>query len=80
MPNLTKLTTAQKIEVLITQINVMQEKINQISDTMDKQSKDIADLNKRMNMGAGGIKAIALFGSIIIAIIAMVTNFFGFNN
>ena len=80
MPNLTKLTTAQKIEVLITQVNVMQEKINQISDTMDKQSKDIADLNKRMNMGAGGIKAIALFGSIIIAIIAMVTNFFGFNN
>ena len=80
MPNLTKLTTAQKIEVLITQVNVMQEKINQISDTMDKQSKDIADLNKRMNMGAGGIKAIALFGGIIITIIAMVTNFFGFNN
>jgi len=80
MPNLTKLTTAQKIEVLITQVNVMQEKINQISDTMDKQSKDIADLNKRMNMGAGGIKAIALFGGIIIAIIAMLTNFFGFNN
>jgi hypothetical protein len=58
----------------------MQEKINQISDTMDMQSKDIADLNKRMNMGAGGIKAIALFGGIIIAAIALFTNFFGFNN
>jgi hypothetical protein len=80
MPNLTKLTTAQKIEVLITQVNVMQEKINQISDTMDMQSKDIADLNKRMNMGAGGIKAIALFGGIIIGAIALFTNFFGFNN
>lgn len=76
MPNLTKLTTAQKIEVLITQVNVMQEKINQISDTMDKQSKDIADLNKRMNMGAGGIKAIAIFGSIVIAIITLVAKFF----
>jgi|TARA_S200002703_G_C3687866_1_gene211211 hypothetical protein len=76
MPNLTKLTTAQKIEVLITQVNVMQEKINQISDTMDKQSKDIADLNKRMNMGAGGIKAIAIFGGIIIAIITLLAKFF----
>ena len=76
MPNLTKLTTAQKIEVLITQVNVMQEKINQISDTMDKQSKDIADLNKRMNMGAGGIKAIAIFGGIVIAIITLIAKFF----
>lgn len=80
MPNLTKLTTAKKIEVLITQVNVMQEKINQISDQVEKQSKDIADLNKRMNMGAGGIKAIALFGGIIIAAVALFTKFFGFNN
>ena len=78
MPNLTKLTTAKKIEVLITQVNVMQEKINHISDTVEKQSKDIADLNKRMNMGAGGIKAIALFGSLIIGAIALFTNFFSF--
>ena len=77
MPNLTKLTTAKKIEVLITQVNVMQEKINHISDTVEKQSKDIADLNKRMNMGAGGIKAIALFGGIIIAAVALITKFFG---
>lgn len=76
MPNLAKLTTAKKIEVLITQVTVMQEKINQISDTMDKQSKDIADLNKRMNMGAGGIKAIAIFGGIVIAIITLVAKFF----
>lgn len=76
MPNLTKLTTAQKIEVLITQVNVMQEKINHISDTVEKQSKDIADLNKRMNMGAGGIKAIAIFGGIVIAIITLVAKFF----
>ena len=77
MPNLTKLTTAKKIEVLITQVNVMQEKINHISDTVEKQSKDIADLNKRMNMGAGGIKAIALFGGIMIGAIALFTKFFG---
>jgi len=77
MPNLAKLTTAKKIEVLITQVNVMQEKINHISDTVEKQSKDIADLNKRMNMGAGGIRAIALFGGIIIAVIALFTKFFG---
>ena len=77
MPNLAKLTTAKKIEVLITQVHVMQEKLNHISDTVEQQSKDIADLNKRMNMGAGGIKAIALFGGIIIAAIALATKFFG---
>jgi hypothetical protein len=76
MPNLTKLTTAQKIEVLITQVNVMQEKINHISDTVEKQSKDIADLNKRMNMGTGGVRAIAIFGGIIIGIITLFTSFF----
>jgi tetrahydromethanopterin S-methyltransferase subunit G len=76
MPNLTKLTTAQKIEVLITQVNVMQEKIDHISDTVEKQSKDIADLNKRMNMGIGGVRAIAIFGGIIIGIITLFTSFF----
>lgn len=77
MPNLTKLTTAKKIEVLITQVNVMQEKINHIADTVEQQSTDIKDLNKRMNMGAGGIKAIALFGGIVIAAIALATKFLG---
>jgi len=76
MPNLSKLTTAKKIEVLITQVTVMQEKINHISDTVEQQSKDIADLNKRMNMGAGGIRAIALFGGIIIAAIALFAKLF----
>tara|TARA_R110000803_G_scaffold85862_1_gene152275 strand:+ start:1654 stop:1893 length:240 start_codon:yes stop_codon:yes gene_type:complete len=66
MVDLTKLSTSSKIEVLITQVNVMQEKINYISDTVNKQSKDIDILKRRMNMGAGGIKAIALFGGILI--------------
>jgi len=77
MPNLTKLTTAKKIEVLITQVQVMQEKINHISETVEKQSQDINNLNKQMNMGAGGIKAIALFGGILIAAIALATKFLG---
>jgi len=77
MPNLTKLTTAKKIEGLITQVQVMQEKINHISETVEKQSQDINNLNKQMNMGAGGIKAIALFGGILIAAIALATKFLG---
>ena len=77
MPNLTKLSTAKKIEVLITQVQVMQEKINHISETVEKQSQDINNLNKQMNMGAGGIKAIALFGGILIAAIALATKFLG---
>ena len=77
MTDLTKLSTAKKIEVLITHVTVMQEKINHISDTVNKQSKDIDILKRRMNMGAGGIKAIALFGGILIGIFAIASKFLG---
>ena len=77
MPDLTKLTTNQKIEVLITKLTVMESKLDHIHKDLEKNKKDIEDLKKKMNMGAGGIKAIAIFGGIIIAITVFVTKLLG---
>jgi len=65
MPDLSKLTTNQKIEVLITKLTVMESKLDHIHKDLEKNKQDIEQLKARMNMGAGGIKAVALFGGIV---------------
>jgi len=77
MPDLTKLTTNQKIEVLITKLTVMESKLDHIHKDLEKNKQDIEQLKARMNMGAGGIKAVALFGGIVIAITVFVTKLLG---
>lgn len=76
--SLSKLTTNQKIEVLITKLTVMEAKLDHIHKDLDKNKKDIEELKKRMNMGTGGIKAIALFGSIIIGITVLIMKLLGY--
>ncbi len=77
MPDLSKLTTNQKIEVLITKLTVMESKLDHIHKDLEKNKQDIEQLKARMNMGAGGIKAVALFGGIVIAITVFVTKLLG---
>ena len=77
MPDLSKLTTNQKIEVLITKLTVMESKLDHIHKDLEKNKQDIEQLKARMNMGAGGIKAVALFGGILIAITVFVTKLLG---
>jgi len=77
MPDLTKLTTNQKIEVLITKLTVMESKLDHIHKDLEKNKQDIEQLKARMNMGTGGIKAVALFGGILIAITVFVTKLLG---
>jgi len=77
MPDLTKLTTNQKIEVLITKLTVMESKLDHIHKDLEKNKQDIEQLKARMNMGTGGIKAVALFGGIVIAITVFVTKLLG---
>jgi len=55
----------------------METKLDRIQKDLETNKKDIEDLKKKMNMGAGGIKAIAIFGSIIIAITVFVTKLLG---
>jgi len=77
MPDLSRLTTNQKIEVLITKLTVMESKLDHIHKDLEKNKQDIEQLKARMNMGAGGIKAVALFGGIVIAITVFVTKLLG---
>jgi len=55
----------------------METKLDRIHKDLETNKKDIEDLKKKMNMGAGGIKAIAIFGGIIIAITVFVTKLLG---
>ncbi len=55
----------------------METKLDRIQKDLETNKKDIEDLKKKMNMGAGGIKAIAIFGGIIIAITVFVTKLLG---
>tara|TARA_R110000796_G_scaffold2116_5_gene8452 strand:+ start:345 stop:584 length:240 start_codon:yes stop_codon:yes gene_type:complete len=78
MPDLTKLTTNQKIEVLITKLTVMESKLDHIHKDLEKNKQDIEQLKARMNMGAGGIKAVALFGSIVIGLTVLFMKLIGY--
>lgn len=78
MADLTKLTTNQKIEVLITKLTVMESKLDHIHKDLEKNKQDIEQLKARMNMGAGGIKAVALFGSIVIGLTVLFMKLIGY--
>lgn len=78
MADLTKLTTNQKIEVLITKLTVMESKLDHIHKDLEKNKQDIEQLKARMNMGSGGIKAVALFGSIIIGLTVLFMKLIGY--
>tara|TARA_B110000305_G_scaffold9415_1_gene9206 strand:+ start:411 stop:650 length:240 start_codon:yes stop_codon:yes gene_type:complete len=78
MPDLSRLTTNQKIEVLITKLTVMESKLDHIHKDLEKNKQDIEQLKARMNMGAGGIKAVALFGSIVIGLTVLFMKLIGY--
>ena len=59
------------------QLASMEAKLDHMHKDLTKNKGDIEVLKSRMNMGAGGIKAIALFGSILIAITIFGTKLFG---
>lgn len=55
----------------------IEEKLDSMHKDLTKSQLDIEELKKRMNMGAGGIKAIAIFGSILIGITLFITKLLG---
>lgn len=46
----------------------IEQKLDFMHEDLVKNKQDIEELKKRMNMGSGGIKAIAIFGGLIVAI------------
>ena len=45
--------------------NVIAYKLEEIKKIVNKNSKDIEDLNKQMAMGTGGIKAVFVIGALV---------------
>ena len=45
--------------------NVIAYKLEEIKQIVNKNSKDIEDLNKQMAMGTGGIKAVFVIGALV---------------
>jgi len=59
------------------QLASMEAKLDHMAKDLTKNKGDIEVLKAKMNMGAGGIKAIALFGGILITITFMITKLLG---
>ena len=59
------------------QLASMEAKLDHMHNDLTKNKGDIEVLKAKMNMGAGGIKAIALFGSILIALTIFITKLLG---
>jgi hypothetical protein len=59
------------------QLASMEAKLDHMAKDLTKNKGDIEILKAKMNMGAGGIKAIALFGGILISITYLVTKLLG---
>ena len=59
------------------QLASMEAKLDHMHKDLTKNKGDIEVLKAKMNMGAGGIKALALFGSILIALTIFVTKLLG---
>ena len=59
------------------QLASMEAKLDHMHKDLTKNKQDIEVLKAKMNMGAGGIKALALFGGIVIAITVFITKLLG---
>ena len=59
------------------QLASMEAKLDHMHKDLTKNHQDIEILKAKMNMGAGGIKAVALFGGIVIAITVFITKLLG---
>ena len=59
------------------QLASMEAKLDHMHKDLTKNHQDIEILKAKMNMGAGGIKAVALFGGILISITFLITKILG---
>jgi len=50
----------------------LEEKLDQVQKSVEKNAKEISDLKATVNMGKGAVKALVWIGSIITAIIGAV--------
>lgn len=72
MANMTKLEIGEKVEVLITKLTVMEEKIDHLTEGLDNANKRIEDLDKSINMAKGGLKVLVVIGTVVAILVGFV--------
>ena len=64
MPNMTKLDLGEKVEVLITKLTVMEEKIDHLTSDLKDANRKIEDLDTSIKYAKGGLKVLVVIGTV----------------
>ena len=65
MPNMTKLDLGEKVEVLITKLTVMEEKIDHLTEGLTKANNKIEELDTSIKYAKGGLKVLVVIGTVV---------------
>ena len=64
-------------QTLNTKVDILLSKLEELDEKVDKNSRDIEELKKAVNMGRGSIKTLILMGGIVGTIITLFKIFVG---
>jgi len=64
MPTMSKLDLGEKVEVLITKLTVMEEKIDHLTSDLRDANRKIEDLDTSIKYAKGGLKVLVVIGTI----------------
>lgn len=64
-------------KTLSTKVDLLIAKLEEVEEKLDRNSKDIDELKKAVNMGRGSIRTIIIIGGLVGAIIALFKIFIG---
>ena len=72
MSNMTKLEIGEKVEVLITKLTVMEEKIDHLSNDLKNANRKIEDLDTSIKYAKGGLKVLVVIGTVVAIIVGFI--------
>jgi len=65
MPSMSKLDLGEKVEVLITKLTVMEEKIDHLTSDLKDANRKIEDLDTSIKYAKGGLKVLVVIGTVV---------------
>lgn len=65
MPSMSKLDLGEKVEVLITKLTVMEEKIDHLTEDLKTAHRKIEDLDTSIKYAKGGLKVLVVIGTVV---------------
>jgi len=65
MATMSKLDLGEKVEVLITKLTVMEEKIDHLTSDLKDANRKIEDLDTSIKYAKGGLKVLVVIGTVV---------------